>query len=478
MRNDIEDLETAGNRESEPGPASASVRETIFALSSAPGRAGVAVVRISGANAGVALAALVGALPPPRQACLTPLRDPESGAILDRGLVFWFPAPRSFTGEDVAELHLHGGRAVVSAVLGALGRRPGLRPAEAGEFTRRAFDSDKLDLTEVEGLADLIAAETEAQRRQAWRQFDGAFARQIGTWRAGLVRALAHLEAVIDFADEQLTTEPNTDGVSSDAKHNILRVTSEIELYLDDQGRGERLRDGLFLAIVGPPNVGKSSLLNALARRDVAIVSDTAGTTRDVVEVHMDVNGYPVSLADTAGLRMTAANADGQEAVEAEGMRRARARAAASDLKLVVLDIRTAHDENPEVLALVDGDTLVVLNKCDLAESNGPDQIAGRPAVAVSAKTGAGLAALEAALQREVVARFGAADGGTVLTRARHRQALSDCVEALDRSVRQPQTELAAEDVRLAVRSLGRIAGKVDVEDVLDVIFRDFCIGK
>jgi tRNA modification GTPase len=476
QRNINQDLGLAEDRAYPPRPTGNSEAATIFALSSAPGRAGIAVVRLSGPHAATALTALTGSLPPARRARLAPVRDPASGEVIDRGLVLWFPAPRSATGEDVAELHLHGGRAVIAAVLAALGRLPGLRPAEAGEFTRRAFDNDKLDLSEVEGLADLIAAETEAQRRQAWRQFDGALGRQADAWRTALLTALAHLEAAIDFADEDLAPGQGAEGIVIDIKHNILCISSEIQLYLDDQGRGERLRDGLCVAIVGPPNVGKSSLLNALARREAAIVSDSAGTTRDIVEVHLDLDGYPVTLADTAGLRPAPAQAIGQEAVEVEGMRRARALASAADLKVLVLDIRAAAD--PDALALVDAETLVVLNKRDLVEDDGPDRVAGRPTLAISARTGAGMATLEAALRREVTDRLGTGEGSPVITRARHRRALEECAVALGRAAAAPMAELAAEDLRLALRALGRIAGRVDVEDLLDVIFRDFCIGK
>ncbi len=486
--------------------------DTIFALSSAPGRAGVAVVRVSGPEAGAALEALAGPRPPERRATLARLRDPRSGAAIDRGLVLWLPGPRSFTGEDMAELHLHGGRAVIAAALEALAARPGLRPAEAGEFTRRAFDNGKLDLSEVEGLADLIAAETEAQRRQALRQMEGALSRRTEDWSAGLVAALAHAEAAIDFPDEELPQD-----LQDRLSHNISWLQQEIAQYLDDRHRGEHLRDGLYVAIIGPPNVGKSTLLNALARRPVAIVSEVAGTTRDVIEVHLDLGGYPVALAETAGLRAAEPEAGaargaeggvvggavGQAAVEAEGIRRARARAAAADLKLAVFDLRDAPVLDPTTLALVDADTLVVLNKCDLVSSPERIEVGGVPGLPISAKTGAGMAALLARLETEVEARLGGGGASAAVTRVRHRRALEDCAAALERAAaaRAPELaapelaapelvaselvapelvapELVAEDLRLALRALGRITGRVDVEDVLDVIFRDFCIGK
>lgn len=482
MRNNPTSTYRSGLEHVTDGPTPVTTRETIYAVSSGAGRAGVAVLRISGAGTGAALTALAGALPPARRATVARLRDPADGRVIDRGLILWFPGPGSFTGEDVAELHLHGGRAVMMAALGALGRIPGLRPAEPGEFTRRAFDNDKLDLSQAEGLADLINAETEAQRRQALRQLDGALGRLTEGWRTTLVTALAHLEATIDFADEDLEPSAGKSIIAETTRHNILRLRDDITLYIDDDHRGERLREGLSVTIVGAPNVGKSSLLNALARRDAAIVSDVAGTTRDVIEVSLDLDGYPVTLADTAGLHGAPSPDEAQASVEAEGMRRTRARAAAADLKLAVIDIRCAQTPDPDTLALIDDNAVVVLNKRDLVEADGPDRVGGRPAVCVSATTGVGMDTLEAALAREAAERLAVGDGSPLFTRARHRRALEGCVSALDRAMAASPTEfaaeLAAEDVRLALRALGRVTGRVDVEDVLDVIFRDFCIGK
>ncbi len=476
-------------------------RDTIFALSTAPGRAGIAVLRVSGPAAGAAATALAGRpLPPPRQARLTRFIDPETGEAIDRGLLLWFPGPASVTGEDLAELHLHGGRAVIAAAVEALGRMAGLRPAEAGEFTRRAFDHGKLDLSEVEGLADLIAAETEAQRRQALRQMEGALSARIGSWRFRLIRALAHFEAEIDFPDEDLpggnqgdgdqAGGDQTGGVAGAVAPEIAAVGAEIAQALGDSHQGERLREGFQIAIVGPPNVGKSSLLNALARRDVAIVAETAGTTRDVLEVHLDLGGYPVTLADTAGLRAVADdgddNADGADAIEAEGMRRARARAQAADLTLAVFDHRAWPAPNPETVALLNGPSLIVLNKADLSPIGPKTTDPGGPggpssALLVSAKTGQGLERLLEALEgaaSEGLGRSGNAGSSTVITRARQRQALEDCRAALMRAEDAGPVELTAEDLRLALRALERVAGRVDVEDILDVVFRDFCIGK
>ncbi|HYG84694.1 MAG TPA: tRNA uridine-5-carboxymethylaminomethyl(34) synthesis GTPase MnmE [Azospirillum sp.] len=442
---------------------------TIFALATAPGRAGVAVVRVSGPETPLVLKALAGNdLPSPRVASLRTLRDPHSGEALDDGLVLWFPAPRSFTGEDVAELHLHGGRAVVAGVVEALASLPGLRVAEPGEFTRRAFENGKLDLTAAEGLADLVDAETSAQRRQALRQMEGALGNIYEGWRQRLIRALAHIEADIDFPDEDLPT-----GVADAVRPELERMAAEIGMHLEDGRRGERLREGLYIAIVGAPNAGKSSLLNALARREAAIVSARAGTTRDVIEVHLDLGGFPVVLADTAGLREVA------DEIEEEGIRRALDRAARADVKIAVFDATEPLDAVTR--GLIDADTVVVLNKTDVAPAGvaptGVTKVDGVPAIAVSARTGSGLRELEERLAAFSADRM-AGTGAPALTRARHRAALEECRDALARALGAPLPELAAEDVRLASRALGRITGRVDVEDLLDVIFRDFCIGK
>jgi tRNA modification GTPase len=371
----------------------------------------------------------------------------------------------------MAELHLHGGRAVTAAVLAALSGMKGLRPAEPGEFTRRAFLNGKLDLTATEGLADLIAAETEAQRKQAFRALSGEFGRLVDSWRDRLLKALAYAEAAIDFAeDDPAVAEGGWRKIPGE-------VGREIAQAMADNRRGERLRDGVMIAILGPPNAGKSSLLNKLAGREAAIVSAQAGTTRDVIEVHLDLGGYPVILADTAGLRETA------DEVESEGVRRALARAEAANIKLLLIEPDGKIDS--ESKRIIDRNTVLVASKSDL--SRDPTKfvqdlkaLAGstpRAVVAVSAKTDAGIPELLKVLETAVSENLGAAGEAPAITRARHRQSLEECREALAR-FETAEGELAAEDLRLAVRSLGRVTGRVEVEDLLDVIFRDFCIGK
>ena len=392
------------------------------------------------------------------------VKDPDTGEALDDGLALWFPGPASVTGEDVAELHLHGSRAVLAAVMTALARR-GLRLAEPGEFTRRAFENGKLDLTQAEAVADLAAAETEAQRRQALRQLEGRLGALYRGWGERLQRLLAHLEAAIDFPDEDLPRE-----IEARVAAETATLANEIEAHLADDRRGERLRDGIAVAIVGPPNAGKSSLLNQLARREAAITSPIAGTTRDVIEVAIDLAGYPVVLADTAGLR------DSTDAVEQEGLRRARARAETAELRLFVFDA-ARPDDAAGVAQWPGPDTILVANKIDLLrEKASPKQRKPASPMPISALTGDGIGELLAELAKRIASRYETTS--PLLTRARHREALQVALAALRRSQAARLPELCAEDLRLAWRSLGRITGRVDVEDLLDVIFADFCLGK
>lgn len=436
--------------------------DTIYALSSGSGRAGVAVIRISGSGAGRALAALCGELPPPRAARLRDLRRPGDGAILDRGLVLWFPGPASYTGEDMAELQIHGGRAVIAAVLAALGSVAGLRPAVPGEFTRRAFDRGKLDLAQVEGLADLISAETEVQRRQALRQAEGVLGRAIAAWREAMIGLSARLEAAIDFPEDDLP-----ENLIETVKAGLVPLSQAIAMALEDAGRGERLRAGLSLAILGPPNAGKSTLLNWLAGRDAAIVAPEAGTTRDVIEVHLDLGGVAVTVADTAGLR------ESSNAIESEGVRRARGWAESADIRLLVLDAASRPLVRKELGDLANRAEIVAINKIDL----GPLVEVPEQWLKISLKTGQGLESLLQRLRNLAVERVaGGAD--PLIVRERQRHALGEVQTALERASTALTVELMAEDLRLAMRGLGRITGEVDIEDVLDRIFAEFCIGK
>jgi len=525
--------------------ASASAREapadTIFALSTAPGRAGVAVVRVSGPATHEVLRLLPHAAaaadcsarararrPRHREARPTAFVCPDTGETLDRGILLWFDGPRSFTGEDVAELHVHGSQAVVRAVLGALGRlrapasAGAVRHAEPGEFTRRAFRNGKLDLTQAEGLADLLDAETEAQRRQALSQAGGALRRTYERWRRTLLRAHAHVEATLDFGEDDEVSVDVFRAAASETDGPVAALRRELERRLRAPPSGELTRAGARVCLVGPPNAGKSSLLNALAGREVAIVSSEPGTTRDAVEATLNLGGRKAVVADTAGARAAT------EPVEAEGVRRAQARAADADVVVLVLD--GASFEGARALprwALERADVLV-LNKADLGEgddaplrallsagrrrappsrrtsgtpvtseeegagSHSPHSpVAARrrelPTARVSCATGSGLDALAEVLRAAVEARAGevAGDGAGVaaITRSRHRARLRECVYHLGAFAAAAASEtgrheVAAEELRLAARALGRVTGAVDVEELLDVIFSDFCIGK
>lgn len=438
------------------------VANTIYALSSGQGRAGVAVVRLSGPLAGDALDAIAGPRPSPRHAVLRTLRDPVSAEMIDRGLVLWFPSPRSFTGEDAAEVHVHGGRAIILRLMGVLGAMPGLRAAEPGEFTRRAFVNGKMDLTEVEGLSELIAADTEVQRRFAVRAATGEHGRLYESWRQTLLKAMANLEAMIDFADQ--------DDVPVDTRRaaddEVVVLERTLKTHLDGQVRGERLSEGVLVVIAGPPNVGKSTLLNALAGRDVAIVAPEPGTTRDVIEVALDLGGFPVRAVDTAGLRN-----DGAGPIEQEGMRRARRQIEDADL---VLWLRTSESPPPSVDL---GGRVVweVWTKADLGGRTveGPRQI--------SAQTGYGVEVLLADLERFAADTIGMETERPAVARERHRQLLAEtlvCVERARGMWWTAPVEVVAEELRCAAQLMGRVTGRVDVEDLLEHVFRTFCIGK
>ena len=504
---------------------SSVVADTVFALSSGAGRAGVSVVRVSGPGARQVLLRMApgrdGALPEARRAVLRSLRWPSAeeggapGEVIDQALALWFPAPRSFTGEDTVELHTHGSRAVVAAALDALGRLPGLRLAEPGEFTRQAFRNGRMDMTEVEGLGDLINADTEEQRKQALRQMGGAQRRQYDEWRAALLKSLAYTEALIDFGEDadDITTDALAQAVTS-----TQALRAEMGRLLQDGARGEVVRDGVRVAILGPPNAGKSTLLNTLAQRPAAIVSPIAGTTRDVVSVTLQLGGLPVLLADTAGLR-----AGSSDPIEALGMRRSADEARRAQLQLWVFDAAApptqrddldadaaleAFEEEAAAISAAAGEAgaaaaraaaeeaaaereaaaeqLLVLNKIDL-EPDAPPCALVPPERQwrLSCETQEGVGPFLDALADLVKERYASADREPVLiTRARHREHLQNCVAALDAFAElaglgeAAPLDLAAEELRVAAAELGRITGRIDVEELLDVIFRDFCIGK
>lgn len=445
---------------------------TIFALSSGRPPSAISIVRVSGPQARAALASLAGKVPEPRMASRVLLRDPGREPI-DDAVVLWFPGPASATGEDVAEFHVHGGRAVLAALFAALSGLENVRAAEPGEFTRRGFENGKLDLTEAEALDDLIHADTDRQRRQALRQLKGLLGERARDWRARIIEASALIEAGIDFSDEgDIPAE-----LIAPALARIKSLRDEIEEVLAAQGRSERLREGLVVAISGPPNVGKSTLINQLARREVAIVSPHAGTTRDVIEVPLDLDGYPVTVIDTAGIRETA------DPVEQEGVRRARRRSAEADLVLWMIDAE--HQESGRA---GDAPVWVVRNKVDLdvargGRLRGPAAAlrgaAGGTGFEISASRGDGVPELIAALVTFARDYFGSRED-SLIGRERQRKLLRETAYSLQCSisVMGRGEELAAEELRAAAHSLGRLLGRVDVEDVLDVIFREFCVGK
>ncbi len=439
-----------------------------MALSSGGLPSAVAVVRLSGPLAGQALLALTGVKPRPRLADLRTLVDPHDGGILDRALVLWFPAPASYTGEDLAELHLHGGPAVVQAILAVLTSMDGIRLAEAGEFTRRALLNDKVDLTEAEGIGDLIAAETDAQRLQAAQWMAGEASRILDGWRAVLIRCRAMIEADLDFADE----DDVPDSVASAIWEPLQGLKRAMDDALQRAESGERLRRGVQIALMGRPNAGKSRLLNAIARRDVAIVTEEAGTTRDILEVHLNLKGYPVTMLDTAGLRV----ADG--IVEREGMRRAMDRGRSADLVLWLWDGASDRTADPDPQITDSGPVWFVENKIDL--SGHPARIDSEAnSYTVSAATGAGLDQLIE--QLALFASLACGDGrGGVITRLRHRNLIEEASKALDAVLEMPgrPIELVAEDLRAASDAIGRMTGAIGVEDLLDVVFSEFCIGK
>ncbi|KAG9287282.1 hypothetical protein G9A89_008912 [Geosiphon pyriformis] len=473
-------------------PSNQSLNDTIFALSSAHGKAGVAVIRVSGVGASEAIEKLAvknAKFPIPRIATPRSILHPNTREVLDYGLVIWFPGPNSYTGEDVVEFHIHGGTAVVSGVLEALSSVRGFRYAGRGEFTRRAFDNNKLDLTEIEGLADLLNAETEVQRRQALRQAQGGLRNLYEKWRKELIENMALVEAVIDFGEE----ENIEDGVRERASENVQRLMKDISEHINDNRRGEILRNGIYVTLLGPPNSGKSSFLNSLAQRQAAIVSSIPGTTRDVVDVSLNIGGYPIVLGDTAGLRET------DDEIELEGMKRARDRILSSDINICILSLpelitkfKEANDFRSSIgthiTDSVDEGTLVILNKLDLVkEAREATQLREKLVETLglklvweaSCKTGQGLQIFLDQFIRLIKHKFDSSAGQqAIITQFRHRKHLNECLESLKAYLETEEIVLAAEELRHAVNAIGKITGRVDVEEVLGLIFQQFCIGK
>ncbi len=444
--------------------------DTIYALASARGTSGVAVIRVSGAHAFDSLRALTTLTKIPyRTAILRTITDNVSRETLDSALILAFNAPHSYTGEDTVEYHLHGGIAVINGVLGALSKQENHRMAEAGEFTRRAFDNDKMDLTEAEAIADLIHAETQMQKAQALNQMGGALANLYDNWREALTKILAYIEAELEFPDEDLP-----DDLMARITPQITQLSDEISAHLNDNRRGERLRNGIQIAIIGAPNAGKSSLVNALTQRDIAIVSDIAGTTRDVIEAHLDIGGYPVILSDTAGLRPDQIGEEGHDKIESEGIRRALKIAENADIRVILYDGGEGTPDAHSLHLEKHENTIPVINKADkgvkIKHPANPLQI--------SVSDNQGISEFLNALTQMIEKLIGSQTDAPTITRARHREALIACQSSLQRSLSAPLPELTAEDLRLSIRDLGRITGRVDIEDLLDVVFRDFCIGK
>lgn len=435
-------------------------QSTIIALASGPGPSGVSIIRVSGTQAGHVVTALAGALPLPRTAVLRSLRDSD-GDVIDKALVLWFPSPASFTGEDVAEFHVHGGRVVVTDTIAACLALDDVTLAKPGDFTRRAFENGKMDLSAAEGLGDLVEAETKAQRRQALRQMEGALAQEVVSWRAEIIDALADAEGDIDFPDEDLPT-----GLSQRARTRIARLHDTLARHLEQSIHAIRVRDGFRVAILGAPNAGKSSLLNILAGRNAAIVSPIAGTTRDVVEVRLVLSGLVVWIADTAGLRSAT------DEIEALGISRALAYGVQADLRIGLI---ANENERAQLADLIGPDDLWVLSKADVQAW----QNCAANEISLSNITRVGLAELESAIIARAQKDLGSSENAP-LTRLRHKEAVSHTIGALSRALNAQGSspELIAEDLRLAARHLGQIIGRVDMDDVLDRLFSQFCIGK
>jgi len=442
---------------------------TIYALSSGPGISGVAVVRVSGKETAEVVKKLTGEeLPSPRVATLKKFNKIDTNELIDEGVIIWFPGPNSYTGEDLAEFHVHGSRAVVSALHSSISKIKNCRLAEPGEFTKIAFQNGKINLLKAESIADLVSSETEIQRKQAIKIMSGKSSDQFNSWREKLLKILSHIEAKIDFPDEDLPKD-----ILSEIQKTSDQISSEIKKILDDQKVGERIREGFKIAIVGPINAGKSSLLNYLSKRDVAIVSEIAGTTRDVIETHLNLDGYPVVVSDTAGIR------DSKNEIEKKGIKLALNRAEDADLKLVIIDAKNV-DFTGVLKDLVDENAILVVNKSDLLNGKLNEKLKKHDHILISIKNNSNLDKLILKIKSKLENKF-LSHGDILITRERHRQHLEQCINHLQNFKNKNGSEefdKAAEDLRLATRHLGMIVGKVDVEEILGSIFNDFCIGK
>jgi len=442
---------------------------TIYALSSGPGIAGVAVVRVSGKETSKVIKLVTNDdLPTPRVATLRKMNNINTNELIDEGLLIWFPGPQSYTGEDLAEFHVHGSRAVVTALHTSISNVENCRLAEPGEFTRRAFQNGRINLLKAESIGDLISSETEIQRKQALKIMNGKSSDIFNSWRVKLLKILSHVEAIIDFPDEDLPKE-----IMLEIKQTSKQVLNEIKKVLNDQKVGEIIREGFKIAIVGPTNVGKSSLLNYLSKKDVAIVSETAGTTRDVIETHLNLDGYPVVVSDTAGIR------DSKDEIEKKGIKLALKRAEEADLRLVVIEPKNL-DFTGFLKDLFDENSILVINKSDLLKKNLDSQIKKLEHVVISIISDSNLDILINKIKSKLKNKFISTED-ILITRERHRQHLEQCVEHLKSfsdKKKNDDLDKGAEDLRLATRHLGMIVGKVDVEEILASIFNDFCIGK
>ena len=442
---------------------------TIYALSSGAGTAGIAVIRVSGKNTAQVIKKLTGSKPPaPRMATLKKFNKNGGKELIDEGVILWFPAPNSYTGEDLAEFHVHGSRAVIKAMHTAISKVKSCRLADPGEFTKRAFQNGRINLLKAESIGDLISAETEMQRKQALKIMSGASSSKFNSWRKNLLKILSHVEAKIDFPDEDL---PNK--ILNEVKKTSDKVLNEIKKTLDDQKVGERIREGFKIAIIGPPNSGKSSLLNYLSRRDVAIVSEIAGTTRDVIETHLNLDGYPVIVSDTAGIR------DSKNEIEKKGIKIALNRAEDADLKLIIASAKKPNFTNV-LKKLLYKDAILVLNKSDLLKRKQKIKFNKNKYVLISIKKNINLNKLISKIKNKLKSKFTNSEN-ILITRERHRQNLINCAKHLEKFQEKKSIkdfDKAAEDLRLATRHLGMIVGKVGVEELLGSIFNDFCIGK